>query len=445
MTSIFSTSILSVKFFNMPRVASACLAAACGKRVVEGIECDACFKWAHPKCSGIKPENYTLYDKNLGLQWICTGCVELLRKTLEELRASEVSQAKRPHDGDLRSQTPASSRLYSEVASTSPITNEPKAQAKGQQRKGVKKLQKVPQLAPKKQMAPPTSPPQMRGNQLKTESLSAGEPVRGFELNLLESRIRDLGAQLEAFRRQESCPLNHQKTVLILNHEEPEVKESKSRRDMDRRRVLDVIRMSGLPNAKLRRVHRVGVWKRSSLDGPKQARPILVEFFEPATRNILLANSDRIFFLTNGRFKVVPDVSRTNRPPTGNKPKFVEHMRAWKGIPRTTPLASTGHVAGIPQTAHCRMSPVVIIEDVLEDEEWKSCIQVEPQQDGHRVMLGVNPKENATNPTPLRQTSTPARAESKLGFTIESILGTPADVPKNGLSPRVLRPRNREV
>ena len=429
----------------MPRVASPCLAAECGKRVVEGIECDACLKWAHPKCSGIKPDNYKLYDKNLGLQWICSVCVELLRANLKEKRATEVPQANKPQSEDFINPTPATNRSYSEVASTTPGTNEPRAQAKGQQKKGVSQSQKVPKLAPKKQKVPPTAPPQKGEHQVRTEPPAAVETVRGLNVKSLEGKIRDLGEQLQAIRRLESFPINYQKTVLILNHEEPEIRESKARRDMDRKRVLDVIRIAGLTNVKLRRVHRVGVWKRSSLDGPQQARPILVEFFEPAARNILLANSERIFCLTNGRFKVVPDVSRTNRPPIGNKPGVADHIRAFKGRHGTQPLVSRGHFArGVPQPGLCRMSPVVIIEDVLEDEEWKSCIQVEPQHE-KCVMLDVNPNVNAANPTPLRQASTPARAEPILGFSIESILGTPADVPKNGLSPRVLRPRNKEV
>ncbi|VDP93861.1 unnamed protein product [Echinostoma caproni] len=64
----------------MPRVNFPCLNEVCGKKVISGIMCDVCEKWAHQKCTGVSADIHALYSKHNGLEWVCNVCKTIARQ-----------------------------------------------------------------------------------------------------------------------------------------------------------------------------------------------------------------------------------------------------------------------------------------------------------------------------------------------------------------------------
>ena len=155
----------------------------------------------------------------------------------------------------------------------------------------------------------------------------------------------------------------------------------KARRDIDRRRVCDILRIAGVPYPPtLRRVHRVGTWKSPlGNEGELRARPILVEFADEATRDRLLARAAIVAQITKGRYQIVPDEHRV-RPgglaPGGNLARPARALvRNLKGQ-RNAVLGSHVPTAAIVKKPRAA-SQIVVIEDALEDENWQYCPKID--------------------------------------------------------------------
>ncbi|VDP94406.1 unnamed protein product [Echinostoma caproni] len=101
---------------------------------------------------------------------------------------------------------------------------------------------------------------------------------------------------------------------------------------------------------------------------------------------------------------------------------------------------STGVTGGgrSAATGVAKVSPIVVIEDVMEDEEWQSCLVTETAESSPAV-LGA---EDVVN-TPLKRMSTPIETPADLesSFLWGSKLDEGSKTSKNLLPTRVLRPR----
>ena len=299
-----------------------------------------------------------------------------------------------------------------------------------------------------------------RKNKPAAKIPNEAKPSSNLERELREMKMEILALKKEAPRT---------KNVLILNGEEPYIKEAKARRDIDRRRVIDILRMVGMPGSTgIKRVHRVGKWRPPNPTGAlAPARPLLVEFISGAARDVLLARAILIEKASHGRYKVIPDLNR--RYEIGNQ-----------------------EIGGMVKKGDCVSNPgkerykkmidknpipgVVVIEDALEDETWQSCIyevtaKGEHSQADKRDPRGANETwatVAAHNITPLRtaQTNNSTHSKNKVkdvvavtnvkeyetfhsltlarnGVTwmVPDTSNGARQSPKNGTAPRVLRPR----
>ena len=437
----------------MPRASFPCLIERCGKRVVKGIECDVCHKWSHPKCSGLKPEHYTLHRQNPGLQWVCTVCIEMCRKRVGNIKETEDPQRINGTNIGINIGDPsyASPNSYAEVVSHQNNSIKTGKQSIMPNKVQISQTPKeiVAQRKKPNKPAPPSPPVTKDTNQRKNWPTSVGIKGRDEQFTALEDKIKEISSQIDKLKIQSENVQNKKRTVLILNREEPVIKESRARRDIDKRRVLDILRIAGIPYEELRRVHRVGVWRNTDVDGVRKARPLLAELANSASKNVLLSNSERISFITKGRYKIVPDIPRVNRVPIGRvaRPIKVEtdlHRENITKYPQTN-IENQRHRGSLNMPGLNRNSPVVIIEDVLEDETWTSCIQPSNEIREICVLEGAKAGKTIIQHTPLRLSSTPTNKESKLGFSIDSLLGLNEQSQKNSPPPRVLRPRAKEV
>ena len=94
----------------------------------------------------------------------------------------------------------------------------------------------------------------------------------------MSGEIKELKTKMNFRHKSKPKHRYNQNTVLILNDDEPMMKLTKARKDMDRRKVQDVLRIARIPpHVPTRRVHRVGKWNPTK-QGNSRARPILVGF-----------------------------------------------------------------------------------------------------------------------------------------------------------------------
>lgn len=398
----------------MPRVSYPCLSSKCGKGVFKGIECEVCNRWAHPKCSGLSADVYSLYCQSTWAQWVCMPCKEAARFAFQrETRAVETSHGENFPDrsGTKSLPTAAARRSYAEVASTPAGTA-----SSGRPGNLSVALSSTPvrqvvsgvgtKIAGKRKQ--PVKRP-LANRQGKDSGVSHPE------LKALERHVMDLQRQIHTMNKAPG------RRLLILNREEPYIREAKARREMDHRRVLDILRLAGILHpGGIKRVHRVGTFKAPNPNrNSPPARPILVEFVAEQTRDLLLARSVLVAQRTGGRYLITPD------GPNGNHRERLSGREV--GINPEKPHApiqprrtfSENRIAHLPG-----VSPgVVVIEDILEDEQWQSCLQED--NEGEKA----SPKLSKEPPTEVAHQAEP--------------LAT-SNVEKNLLSPRVLRPRTKQ-
>lgn len=445
----------------MRRVSYPCMNSSCGKKVVKGIACDVCNGWMHAKCSGIPSACYQLYAEHEGLEWVCGRCKLAARNALGTVDTTQ--------QGCM-----GTTRVYADASQIS-ITNKSNTHDEGIEIRVPSPQESAPRPLSSRKEAPVVSKrptpssvvgtldeetgwrPSGRPQNKSTKAKKAPEKID------LEKKIQELAGQVN-FLRQEGRtkgPERH-KNLLILNREEPLIKEAKARRDIDRRRVYDILRMVGFnQKVHLKRVHRIGKWRPTGQSGPLQtARPILVEFADSRARDYLLSRAKEIEIRTGKRYKIVPDngparnlAGKEELPRQINLPKPTRGPwpRVNAGIMRPIlgpkimvgPLPRVGASVGRPILGAHKQGetrkptpdlPVVVIEDVLEDEAWQSCTS----DDDEPTKCG------GMTSTPICKTSEPTNSKSRVDGNMEltKIIEEEADKQaKNVVSPRVLRPR----
>ena len=323
-----------------------CLNSRCGKKIVTGIQCDACGEWEHPSCARISQEIFQLYDKILDLQWVCSPCIQFARahrvaKRPVHAALNPTSTTRETDPGPVVMSSPT--RLYSEV-----VNQPPKQGTSGGP---------VPNKLNTKEGGEGLRPKRKRTKKNQGGVKTVSQEKDTNELKL-EAQIKETILKLGMANPCKTTKRNSSKTILVLNTEEPLIKESKTRRDMDRRRVIDLLRIAGIhPNTGIKRVHRVGVWKQTNPGRLSPARPILVEFKDSEPRDLLLTRAAFVNNYTKGRYQIVPDIP---------KPALRSGSISKPG--KTAPHHHT------PETSKAQVG-FVVIEDILEEEEWRTCPQ----------------------------------------------------------------------
>ena len=203
--------------------------SVCRKEVYDGIQCDRCHRWYHRECSKLTKATYKLYRTHKSLKWICGHCValaeEFSRVIQQTLRLEEQSLGvKRQH-----------------------ATDRGKKENIAEGSRDEKKVK----VGPKKQ----------KGNKTKTANTHKGDKGELTNQNIAEltNRIMILEMELYSLKRYTDSYLGRTRNLLIHNCEEPLIKETRIRKELDRRKVYDVLRIAGAPaGLVLRRIHRVG-------------------------------------------------------------------------------------------------------------------------------------------------------------------------------------------
>lgn len=249
---------------------SYCGEQSCGGVVEKGIQCDRCLLWYHNACSRLDEESIALYSLHPNLKWICFHCVCLADTCSRLLSGEHLIQSRHVAGGQNSFEDDNVQRLN------------------------------------------------------KAENLIREQ---GSIIEALRTKLDELHSHFEHYVRNTELAMGRQRNVLIYNREEPIIREAKVRRDMDRRRVQDILRMVGIPPlVGIKRIHRIGSWKNASVLHEKGlARPILVEFKNPLYRDLLLNRAGLLAAETNGRYQVAPDTFASRAKPldTTNFGSFV--------------------------------------------------------------------------------------------------------------------------
>ena len=161
--------------------------------------------------------------------------------------------------------------------------------------------------------------------------------LQAKEIEKLQERVSTLEKELSHLRIESDIALGRNRNILIFNNEEPVIRDAKARADIELRRVRDIMRMAGLPPYTLvKRVQRIGSWtKATDKLGQRVARPILVEFGNPAARDQVLCKSELICRITGGRYQITPDnQARKLRNPEPRDPATMMQKIAKLPAPR---------------------------------------------------------------------------------------------------------------
>ena len=379
----------------MPRVAHPCLNQACRKKVAYGIQCNVCTEWAHKRCAGISQIIYELHSKHEDLEWVCSLCKQAAKIHRNLLVSPQLTEVTPPNFSGcnytvLNSSSP---RSYAEVVSKPPVTPMEKTSEK------IKNTEK--------------SEAKTKSNPKKLRPVKEKVNVKEQNLKILEDKLRELSIEVGKLKCSDEYVENGPKTILILNREEPLIRESKTRRELDRRRVTDILRMADLsPQTALKRVHRVGVWKQPNPNGVHIARPILVEFADIRTRNLLMTKAALVSQRSNGRYDIT-----TDSPKQRKGPKYNYNYRFTRPAISPNPVENTPYIK----------NGVVVIEDIMEAENIQLC----PPDRSESIAKHSDEKE-----TPIRRTSSPVKNVEQLGYCESTPETVKKAVPKNGRASR---------
>lgn len=278
---------------------------------------------------------------------MCELCKEAARAALPGMQQHNIAEPK--VDERLRS-TPCGStatpKTYAQAASIghdhSPVVGQPITN------KGNAKRPK------KGSMGPPRS-------KLKATN-GSGPLIQGDSqggLGRLERDIAALRQQLDELRKGGMLHNPMARNLLLLNIEEPFIREAKTRRELDRRRVEEILKMAGIPPGPvIKRSHRVGRWKPPNKDRQvNTARPILVEFRDPRARDLLLARARSIWGSTGGKVHIVPDGPRAGGQSRISRDR-VKHL-----------VTKEGRQCAIPASQGWRQPPPQLVDRHFQPRE----------------------------------------------------------------------------
>ena len=385
----------------MPLLAINCLGENCTKGVRKGVFCSICKNWAHRDCSGLKPHIFELYRAHSDLVWVCTKCQLLAADAIEGLKEQIIATGTDATASTLPCVNTTQAN-YAEIVARNPMgCSTPKVP------KGSGGTVAVVNTADSK---PPIKTIKKRKNPNENRELLA-------KIEEMSGEIKELKTKMN-FRHQ-SKPKHryNQNTVLILNDDEPMIKLTKARKDMDRRKVQDVLRIARIPpHVPTRRVHRVGKWNPTK-QGNSRARPILVEFVFQRHRDELLAKASRVQQQTKGRYRIEPEHAPVHQYPV------------WKPT----------RDADLPLTSNPREAKVVL-SPIKPTEVAKHTVVCEVNTEyftEEETVDWVTPsRHRGFKPTNRAVTGNRCQEQNVLDKLESGFLQSPKPIAKNGQYPR---------
>ena len=121
----------------------------------------------------------------------------------------------------------------------------------------------------------------------------------------LASKLSELEVMVCSMKKQIDKLDGRAKSLLVYNLEEPVIRDTKTRKQADNEKARNIMRMVGMyPATPLLNIHRVGVWRPQGIPRP---RPLLIVFETAASRDYLLARTDRVKEVTAGTLQMTPD------------------------------------------------------------------------------------------------------------------------------------------
>ena len=249
-------------------IAYPCGKDKCSKEVSEGIQCDSCLAWYHPRCSKLSIKAYKLYTEHQCLKWVCEYC-------------SQVSKAARGGLGGKNNPAPTVDKpldvtvvnRWSDIAGS--------------------------------------GAPEITMDIKALEELRERVEKQESEFILFRKKASALELKLSKLTKESDLALGRHRNVVVKGIPEPVCPATKQR-TLDIRRHLEVMfRSAGINgNCILRRVFRLGKWKRpeEGIDAPP--RPVLVEFANPRIRDAMLTAAGTIKSDSKGQYTVEPDLSK---------------------------------------------------------------------------------------------------------------------------------------
>ena len=212
----------------MPRVSSPCLFVGCNKKVVNGIACDICDRWAHKTCTGISENVYSLLKDVKALEWFCPDCK---RRAKDALPLGGLSL--------VQSSTPSYKASYaSSAAKASTVGKLTPAVPSGKPFKSTTRPSKPPKVPQGGRSTPGAGRKKSgRGKPRHTPGKSGGKsgsrpgPAPGRNGSALEHLVRDLIDRVDALKGlQNKYEHNLGRTKnLLIYAPEPEIRKTASR------------------------------------------------------------------------------------------------------------------------------------------------------------------------------------------------------------------------
>lgn len=255
-----------------------CGTVGCAKEVMEGIACDVCAKWYHPKCSKISAKALKLYQEHSCLKWVCTECVKVCR-----------AHSRRDTEGG--------------------VSTSPKAAPGAERNRARNKATRVETVV-------------IQDNPDSVGDLRALLNQQAKELASVKERTKTIEWQLSKLHKESDLALGRHRNVVIKGIPEPICPTTKVREREVRHHLTTILRMAELPgDSKVRRAFRLGKWKNPEAGKAIAPRPVLIDFANPRTRDTLLAAAGRVEKLSKGKFRIEPDMPpKRVSPPGGTSP-----------------------------------------------------------------------------------------------------------------------------
>jgi hypothetical protein len=367
----------------------------CGKEVLgEGIKCDVCTHWMHQGCSKLTKATFILYCREKKLTWVCVECRNLARMAIGcEAKTGEKSRqvANNMHSGSKPDkETPSKEGNSTKTirACNSLLDNDSREEMQDSKLEEWTVGRKVKEL------------------QKEIEQVKNGV---GTELNTLKQ-------QLHMMRGRYELATGRNRNVLIHGLPEHSSKIPHVRRKAHFAFVQTLLRNANLSlDVKWKRSHRVGRWR-----GLNYSRPLLVEFYSQKDRDLLLSRSKRIYSRVELPINITPDLC----PEVAQTPE-----RSIKCAPKSLNLDLSLTRLEVEPASEARQDERAVNNPSITDKVVKREVQelAEPEQSKENQATEVGIPQIQVNHRSLR--SRIPKATWSAGS-------------KNGVIPRVLRPRD---
>lgn len=311
--------------YKSPVIKFPCGSSKCGLGVLDGgICCDGCNAWYHFKCSKLSEKACAIYLENIGMKWVCQGCMRalLLQKVtttvnrIGKRKEAAITPIKLDTSNEsacatLIEQEPSIQQTESIAGKTSKVSmvknpdvdsEEPTLVGKGKPvgRKKKSKIQENKKVHTDK-----------LGGLMKTiDDLQIKFEQQEMVLKGMKDNIIVMGNAVSRLEKNCDVATGRNRNVVIKGIPEPFVVEGRQRARGMQYHLVNLLRSVNIPgHVAIKRIMRIGRWRGSRLSEGLQPRPMLVEFANPRHRDSLLAAAGTIKVNSRGAITVMPDIS----------------------------------------------------------------------------------------------------------------------------------------